>query len=235
VRAAAYPLAVLMPEASMIALPADVDGEIAAEGAELLGERLEGCDTLVIGPGMSVGERTGALVAEVLGHTSAKQTVVLDAAALTCCRGREKLVAAHPARIVMTPHHGEMSHLAGLAEEEIEADPQAVALRVANRFGAVVALKGERTVIATPKGESVRFEGGSMGLATGGSGDVLAGIIGGLAARGADPFTAAAWGVFIHGGAGERAAREIAPVGFLARDLLPAIPGLIAELDGQGG
>ena len=233
VRAAAYPLAVLMPEASMIALPADDDGEISAEAAALLAERLEDCDTLVIGPGMSVGERTGALVAKVLDHTSAKQTVVLDAAALTCCRGREKLIAWHAARIVMTPHHGEMSHLAGLSPEEIDADPEAVALRIAAQFNAVVALKGERTVIATPGGESVLFEGGSIGLATGGSGDVLAGIIGGIAARGAEPFTAAGWGVFIHGAAGEQAARDIGPVGFLARELLPAIPKLLSETTGQ--
>ena len=230
VRAAAMPLAVLMPEASMIALPADDDGEIAPAAVEILADRLDQCDALVIGPGMSAGERTGDLVAAVLGRMETGQTVVLDAAALTCCYGQEQRVSGCRARIVMTPHHGEMSRLANIAPEQIARDPQAVAQGVASAFGAVVALKGERTVIATPGGESVLFDGGSIGLATGGSGDVLAGIIGGLAARGADPFAAAGWGVFVHGAAGARAAREIAPVGFLARDLLPAIPGLLSEL-----
>lgn len=233
VRAAAMSLAVLMPEASMIALPADEDGEIAADAAAgLLGERLAHCDALVAGPGMSAGERTEQLVAALLHQARAEQTILLDAAALTCCRNIQETVAGHRASIVMTPHHGEMGYLTGRDPEEIADDPAAAAQRAARDFNAIVALKGVQTIVASPDGRLARFEGGNLGLATSGSGDVLAGIIGGIAARGADPLTAAGWGVFIHGAAGERAAEEFATVGFLARDLLTAIPRLIAEHGG---
>ncbi|WEK46376.1 MAG: NAD(P)H-hydrate dehydratase [Candidatus Andeanibacterium colombiense] len=231
VRAAAMSLAVLMPEAAMIALPADEDGEIAAEAAELLAHRLKDCDALVLGPGMSASERTEILVAAMLGG-AAGQAIVLDAAALTSTGNLAQLVAAQGGRVIMTPHYGEMSHLTGLAMEQIAADPAAAATRVARDFNAVVVLKGMRTVIVAPTGEALLFEGGSKGLATGGSGDVLAGIVGGMAARGSEPLIAAAWGVFVHGTAGEHAATEIAEIGFLARDLLPLIPAIVAELGG---
>ncbi|MCW2336997.1 hydroxyethylthiazole kinase-like uncharacterized protein yjeF [Sphingobium sp. B2D3A] len=232
VRSAAMALAVLVPEAAMIALPADEDGEIALEAVALLQDRLARCDTLILGPGMSAGDRTEQFVAALLGTPSPGQTIILDAAALTCARKLEKLVAAHEGRVILTPHHREMSFLTGQDIDVIRKDPRAAALHVARAFNAVVVLKSAQTLIASPReDEPLLFEGGSIGLATGGSGDVLAGLIGGLAARGADPLRAAAWGVFVHGAAGARVASEIAEVGFLARDLLPVVPGLIASLE----
>lgn len=230
VRAAAMSLAVLVPEAAMIALPADEDGEIAAEAVDLLAERLEHCDTLVLGPGMSASERTEQLVAAMLGGSTAGQTIVLDAAALTCATDLQEHVSTHRGRVIMTPHYGEMAFLTGLPADTIAREPAAAAQRVADDFNAIVVLKGVRTLIVSPRGASLLFEGGTRGLATGGSGDVLAGIVGGLAARGADPLVAAGWGVFVHGAAGEQASCEIAEIGFLARDLLPLIPRLIADL-----
>ncbi len=229
VRAAAMSLAVLVPEAAMIALPADEDGEIAVEAVELLADRLEHCDTLVLGPGMSASERTERLVAAMLRGATAGQAIVLDAAALTSTGNLAELVAGHEGRVIMTPHYGEMSYLTGLPADKIASDPAAAAAQVARDFNALVVLKGVRTVIASPTHGTLLFKGGSKGLATGGSGDVLAGIIGGIAARDTDPLTAAGWGVFVHGAAGERAAKEIAEIGFLARDLLQLIPPIIAE------
>jgi hydroxyethylthiazole kinase-like uncharacterized protein yjeF len=223
-----------VPEAAMIALPADDDGEIAADAAELLGERLAHCDTLVLGPGMSAGERTDQLVAALLRAASTGQTIVLDAAALTCAGNLAELIAALVGRVIMTPHYGEMGHLTGLAPEIIADDPFAAAERVAHEFDAVVVLKGVRTVVASRGQPALLFDGGSAGLATGGSGDVLAGLIGGIAARGAAPRTAAGWGVYVHGEAGARAGKDIAEIGFLARDLLPIIPGLITDLAKRG-
>lgn len=230
VRAAAMSLAVLVPEAAMIALPAEDDGEIALEAAELLGDRLELCDTLVLGPGMSASERTERLVAAILERSSTKQTIVLDAAALTCARNLAAPISSRNGTTIMTPHYGEMSHVTGMSIEAIEADPISAAQRVAQEFQATVVLKGVQTVVASPDRSALVFNGGSRGLATGGSGDVLAGVIGGISARGASPLTAAGWGVFVHGSAGELAAQDIAELGFLARDLLPFIPRIIAEL-----
>ncbi|MBO9516430.1 MAG: NAD(P)H-hydrate dehydratase [Porphyrobacter sp.] len=229
VRAAAVSLAVLMPEAAMIALPADEDGEISSDAVELLGDRLSKCDTLVLGPGMSASERTEQLTAALLGRTSEGQTIVLDAAALTCAGKLGDLIAAHKGRVILTPHYGEMAYLTGLPSKAITDDPLAAAEHVAENFGAIVVLKGTRTLVAALGQPTLRFTGGNTGLATGGSGDVLAGLIGGIAAQGADPLSAACWGVFIHGAAGELAAKQIAEIGFLARDLLPAIPKLIAK------
>jgi hydroxyethylthiazole kinase-like uncharacterized protein yjeF len=234
VRAAAMALAVHVPEAAMIALPADDDGEIAVEAVGLLAERLEECDTVVLGPGMSAGNATEEFVRGVLSYVKAGQTIVLDAAALTCCGDLANFLRDHEAHLIMTPHHGEMAYLTGRAVETIAQDPVTAAQTVARDFGALVALKGSRTIVASADGPAYLFEGGTSGLATSGSGDVLAGVIGGISARGADPVTAAGWGVFVHGAAGETLSSS-APIGFLARDLLPLIPGLIARGEGYAG
>jgi hydroxyethylthiazole kinase-like uncharacterized protein yjeF len=139
------------------------------------------------------------------------------------------LIARHDGHIILTPHHGEMAILTGESASAIAADPVAVARQVASDFHAVVILKGDQSVIAAPDGECLLHEGGCVGLATGGSGDVLAGIVGGLAARGTEPLRAAAWGSWLHGRAGRDLADSIGPIGFLARELLPLIPRLLEE------
>ena len=129
----------------------------------------------------------------------------------------------------MTPHHGEMAALTGHDVDHIADNDAEVAAEIARRFDAVVALKSGSTVIAAPDGTTLRYHGGGVGLATGGSGDVLAGLIGGLIARGAAPLVAAAWGVWLHGEAGRLVGETLGPIGFLARDLLIAVPRLMAH------
>lgn len=229
VRSAAMSLGVLVPEAAMIALPAQEDGEIAVGAADVLKPQLARCDALVLGPGMNVSAGTDQLVADILAATEPPVTIVLDAAAMTSARDLRPTIAAHEGHIILTPHHGEMAILTGKSAEAVAADPVAVALQVADDFQAVVILKGDRSVVAAPDGACLLHKGGCVGLATGGSGDVLAGIVGGLAARGADPFRAAAWGSWLHGRAGRELARTMGPIGFLARELLPLIPRLLEE------
>ena len=110
-----------------------------------------------------------------------------------------------------------------------ESRAEEIAGEAARRFGVVVALKSARTHVASPDGLSVHLDEGKIGLATAGSGDVLAGVIAGLLARGADPFAAAAWGVFLHREAGIRLARRLGPIGYLARELLQELPRALAE------
>jgi hydroxyethylthiazole kinase-like uncharacterized protein yjeF len=234
VSAAATALGVLVPEASMFALPADDDGEIAPEAATILCERLHKSEALVLGPGMSRGRRTEALVAALLDEAPAELILVLDAGALTASAGLRARIAERGGRTILTPHHGEMASLTGLSAAAIAADPERVAREVASECAAVVVLKSERTAVAAPDGACAGFAGGNKGLATSGSGDVLAGIIGGLAARRADPLAAAGWGVFVHGSAGEQAAAASAEIGYLARDLVPLVPRLIADFGGAG-
>lgn len=229
VRTAAMSLGVLVPEAAMIALPAQEDGEIAAEAADLLAERAGRCDTLILGPGMSTSQQTDALVARLLSALTPPVTLVLDAAALTAARELRSLIAGHEGSVILTPHRGEMALLTGMSADAIAADPVGVASRVAADFGAVVLLKGAESFLADGEGRCLRYQGGCVGLATGGSGDVLAGIIGGIAARGGDAYEATAWAAWVHGAAGKRLSREIGQVGFLARELLPLIPRLLQE------
>lgn len=229
VDSAALALGVLVPEAAMIALPLDERGEIAAHAAERLAEAVTRCDTLILGPGMSDNGGTAPLMERLLAAPRAALTLLLDAAAVSCAEALAQSIAGHGGRVVMTPHHGEMAALTGWPVEEIAADPERAAIDVARRFGAVVVLKARRTVIADPDGALLEHESDCVGLATGGSGDVLAGVIGGLLARGTAPMAAAGWGVWLHAQAGERAGRQFGPIGFLARDLAEHVPGLMHE------
>ena len=229
VRSAAMSLGVLVPEAAMIALPAQEDGEIAAEAVQILAKRISACDALIVGPGMSVSRETDELVAGLLSAMDPPSGIILDAAALTSLRDQAPLVRGQNANIILTPHHGEMAILSGLNEEAIAADPTSAAVDMARHLGAVILLKGKHSIIAGPDGSLLSHELDCVGLATGGSGDVLAGIVGGLIARGAPPMEAAAWAIWAHGQAGRQLAAEVGPVGFLARELPPLIPALLSE------
>ena len=228
VDAAAMHLGVLVPEAAMIGLPTDEDGEIGIEAADRLRDPARHCDALLIGPGMVSQPSARALVEALFAELGEGHVAVLDAAAINCARPLAPVIASLKGRTILTPHYGEMASLTGVPVEEIAEDPIACAKSVAALFDAIVVLKAADTVIAAPDGEVLLYGSDCIGLATGGSGDVLAGIMAGLAARGADPLTAAGWGVWLHGEAGLAAAARVGPIGFLARDLMGEIPRLMA-------
>jgi NAD(P)H-hydrate repair Nnr-like enzyme with NAD(P)H-hydrate dehydratase domain len=152
--------------------------------------------------------------------------VVLDALAMDIVQRRSPL--AQP--LLLTPHAGEMAHLSGLSKEAVLADPGRAVIDAAFRWQAVVALKGARTLIARPGGGRWRHEGGHPGLATSGSGDVLAGLIAGLAAQQVGLDQACAWGVVLHALAGAKLGRRCGPTGYLARELPAQIPALVQRL-----
>ncbi|WP_340315420.1 NAD(P)H-hydrate dehydratase [Rhizorhabdus argentea] len=231
---AAMHLGVLVPEAAMIGLPTDDDGEIAPDAAAGLVDAARYCDTLLLGPGMVSQSSARALIKGLFAELRDEQIVILDAAAIACAADLREIVAARNGRVIMTPHHGEMGRLTGCEPEQIAADPVGSATAAARAFGAAIVLKAGETIIAAPDGKALLYDSDCIGLATGGSGDVLAGIMAGLAARGADPVTAAGWGVWLHGQAGQAAAARIGPIGFLARDLPREVPRLMAPAgDGQ--
>jgi len=159
--------------------------------------------------------------------------VVLDALAMERATHSPGAIQGLKGRAILTPHAGEMASILELPKEQIVRDPLAAVRRAADQYGAVVALKGAQTFIATPEGEVYCFRFGTIGLATAGSGDTLAGIIAGIAARGATPIQAAVWGVYLHGTAGNTLAERIAPLGFLARELLAEVPRVMAKVDQQ--
>ncbi|QNA85221.1 NAD(P)H-hydrate dehydratase [Sphingomonas sp. So64.6b] len=226
---AAIALGIAFPEAAVIALPADKHGEIAAEAHKRIEPRLDSCDTLVIGPGMMPRPHTAMLVKALLARHGPDASTLLDAGALTAMHGEEDAIRSLAGQIVMTPHPGELAALTGFDKSRIERDPEAAVCVAAARFGAVIALKSTETLIADGAGGLLRYAGGSPGLGTAGSGDVLAGIIAGLLARGATPLVATAWGVWLHGEAGALLSRKMGSLGFLARDLAAFVPALMDQ------
>ena len=230
VRAAAPGLALSVPEALVVGLNATRAGEIDPRraGASVRPHAMA-ADAVLIGPGMLVGRAVYQLIATVRDMLGSEATLILDAAAVLALRGHEHVLAPLGGRAIITPHAGEMATLLGVDKAEIESDPPAAARFAAERLGAIVVLKGAESWIGDPAGRMLRYDGGSVGLATSGSGDTLAGIIAGLAARGAAPIEAAAWAVWAHGSAGERLARRMGTIGFLARELLAEVPALVGR------
>jgi ADP-dependent NAD(P)H-hydrate dehydratase len=230
VESCALGLGIAMPEAGVIALGENAQGEIDAEGMAPLAGRLDRCDCVVLGPAMTSAEAAGRTIDALLAGLLDAQALVLDAVALHGTKERADKVSSYPGARVLTPNPDELASLLDCSSQRIDADPASCAREAARRFAAVTVCKGDETYVATPEGGLLRYPGGGVGLATGGSGDVLAGIVAGLLARGADALTAAAWGVWLHGEAGRTLARRLGPIGFLARELPPLVPGLMRDL-----
>ncbi|MFP6931122.1 ADP-dependent NAD(P)H-hydrate dehydratase [Xanthomonas hortorum] len=219
---AAPGMALAVPEALVLGLAQNGQGEIT-RGHRALDAALEACDAAVIGPGMASSATTAALVKSAA--EKAVCTLVLDAGALS--RGLRAPVGRP---FVLTPHAGEMAALAGDDKAAIEAAPGEYALTYAKTLRSVVIVKGADSFIAGPEGALWVHRGGASGLGTSGSGDVLAGLIAGFAARGCDALTAALWGVFVHAAAGKLLSKRIGTVGFLARELGVEVPGILDRL-----
>lgn len=224
IAAAALPLGIAMPEVGVIGLSEDDDGNIAPGDDPALSATLDRADAVVIGPGMGDRDAAAALLRTVAPRVKPGATLVLDGAAVAGAGALADVLAPLAGRLILTPHPGEMAALMDCTTGAV--DPS-TAQAAAARFAAVVALKGTRTIIATPDAEPLFYSGGGVGLATGGSGDVLAGAVAGLCARGAPPHVATGWGVWLHGEAGRTLAQRVGPIGFLARELLPVLPTLL--------
>jgi hydroxyethylthiazole kinase-like uncharacterized protein yjeF len=226
-------VALAIPESRVIGLDETEAGGIAPGAVAAILPLLAKLDAILLGPGMQDEPATCEFVARLLPRLDSAIRLLLDAAAMGVVRESHRadgLLGRRDLQLLLTPHAGEMAHLTGAAKKEVAADPAAIARRMAAQWQATLALKGPITHIAAPDGRLWRHEGGSVGLAVSGSGDALAGIIGGLAARGAPLQQAAAWGVALHARAGERLARDCGPLGYLARDLSSQVPQLMHAL-----
>jgi ADP-dependent NAD(P)H-hydrate dehydratase len=230
--ATAASLALHVPESMVCGLVAGDAGEIDADAvAEGISDELTGAGAVLIGPGLRDPEVAAALVARTLPLVEGP--VVLDALASAYLTENPDGLSDFDHGSVLTVNPNELAHTAGCDVAEVEADPASVAARVAERSGVVVLYGGTVKHVAAPDGRAWRVEGGGPGLGVSGSGDVQAGVVGGLLARGADPAQAAVWGAYLHARAGERCASEVAGVGYLARELLPQVPRVLAELREQ--
>ena len=222
---AALAVAAAVPEARVIALPETADGGPSFHGLPLVSPLAGAVDAVVIGPGMVGPEVTLAFV-QMLMPLFRDVPVLLDALAMDAVRSARRF--AQP--VILTPHCGEMAHLCGMEKSDLQQEPLPMARHSAAAWNAVVALKGATTCVARPDGEAWVHELSVPGLGTSGSGDVLAGLIAGLAARGAAPEQAAVWGVALHARAGQALAKRHGELGYLARELAGEVPAIMHAL-----
>jgi ADP-dependent NAD(P)H-hydrate dehydratase len=216
-----------LPEARMIALPEGSDGSPTLFGMPALQPLADSTAALLVGPGMIGREGTIGFVNALLPYFR-KSLVLLDALAMEAV----KVAGRFPHPVILTPHAGEMAHLTGHGKEDVQEDAVSLALRQAAAWNAVIALKGATTAIATPDGRAWTHCLFAPGLGASGSGDVLAGLVAGLAARGAPPEQALAWGVALHARAGAALAQKQGVVGYLARELPAEVPAIMQALAG---
>lgn len=215
----ALPEALVFPALGSDAPPSALDDVVDAAGK---------ADAVLVGPGTAVPDTTREVVAAVADALADGDGVlVLDAGALPVVADAPELVAPLGARCLLVPNPSELAEILGDASDD---DPAVCLGRAVDRFGCAVAIRGGETWLAAPGGPAHVDRSGCIGLATSGSGDVLAGIVAGLSARGADATSALLWAVHVHARAGRRCAARQGPVGFLARELLDEIAPVLREL-----
>jgi hydroxyethylthiazole kinase-like uncharacterized protein yjeF len=228
-RSVAGAIAIAMPEARVIGLPETQAGGLDPAGTLLLEEPAGAADAVLAGPGFADEAASIAFTLRLLPMLRGTP-LVLDALAMNV----QREVECFGQPVLLSPHAGEMAQLCGDAKEQV-ANDDLCALQAAHAWNACVVLKGAATRIAHPSGRNWRHESAVPSLATSGSGDVLAGLIAGLAARGAPLEQAAAWGVVLHAMAGARLARRLGPLGLLARELPAEVPALMQGLCARRG
>ncbi|HEY0628800.1 MAG TPA: NAD(P)H-hydrate dehydratase [Sphingomicrobium sp.] len=222
----AAPIATAVPEAMVMGSAMGRDGGISRAAVRQIEARMDEYeyDAVVAGPGMKQGKACEMLAGKLLDASI--ERLELDAAMLYALPPHTAAARSAPSPVLL-PHDREMAALIGCEEGDVARDPLRCGLECAERYGALVLVKGAQSHVVTPDGSAWRYEGGGPGLGVSGSGDALAGIIGGLLARGAEPLTALLWGVWLHGEAGASLARKVGTIGFLAREISAEIPGLL--------
>ncbi|HEX2179423.1 MAG TPA: NAD(P)H-hydrate dehydratase [Actinomycetota bacterium] len=216
----------LVIEALTAGMPETGNGAFSLDAVPGIVNLARQMQVVALGPGIGKDDETLKVVREVLA--AVERPVVLDADGIAAYQGDPEGLRNRPGPTILTPHSGELGRLLGRSHTEIDADRISSAREAADRTGAVVLLKGFRTVVAEPGGMAVMVDAGGPILATGGSGDVLTGVIAALAA-GVDPFKAAWGGALLHGLAGETLAQWMGNRGAVAGDLLKALPLVIHE------
>jgi NAD(P)H-hydrate epimerase len=216
-------------ESMTLSLPSLEPGRLATAAAEEVAAFLGDKAAVAIGPGLGIDEETVAAVRKVV--VASEIPVVLDADGLNAFADAVELLAECPGPLVLTPHPGELARLLGSSVAEIQADRLANARAAARVTGAIVVLKGAQTLVAEPSGRVVVNATGNPGMASGGTGDVLTGLLVGLLAQGVAPATAARIGVWTHGLAGDRVRQRQGELGLSAGDVVDELPLVLRELE----
>ena len=186
-------------------------------------------DAAAVGPGLSTRPSTRRLVAALVKRLACP--LVLDADGINCLQGQAALLRKAKKRPVITPHDGEYRRLFGKKPPRALSERKEVAKKIASHYDCIVVLKGSRTVVSAPGGRVYVNHTGNPGMATGGTGDVLTGMIAAFLAQGLEPFLAASLAVYAHGKAGDAAARKKGETSLIATDLLDCLPGVLKKLE----
>ena len=219
-------LAVKLTEAMTVPLPHE-NGIISAAAADTVLESIQYADAVVFGPGLGKGRGILPLLERIV--TEFTKTLIIDADGINALSANIDILNRKKCSVILTPHPGEMSRLNGLSISEIQSARIKTAEDFADRFDVTVALKGEGTVVAARGGKTAVNPSGNCGMATGGTGDVLSGVVAALAAQGCTPYNSAVLGVYLHGLAGDIAAAEKGVHGLIASDLCGALPAAFLE------
>jgi len=208
-------------EVMLLPLPETKDVAISIAAAGKI--KKSSFDILVIGPGLGQNKSTQALVRKLVREI--KKPMLIDADALNAMAGYLRGTRDEGrGTIVMTPHPGEMARLLGVSAKKVQENRRGVACKFARDYQVTLALKGHNTVVADYKGNIYINKTGNPGMSTGGSGDVLSGIIAAFLGQGLDAFTACKYGTYLHGLAGDLAARERTEISLIASDITAKIP-----------
>ena len=218
-----WPVAAVKSDEAMPFPVPEAEGRLSLLAEELIRRRAESCDAVLIGCGLGRGWQTDALVRKLL---TIEKPLVLDADGLNALSGREELLQKRAAPTILTPHEGEFLRLEG----GLSAGREAAAAAFSEKYGVYLVLKGHRTVVAAPDGRLAVNGTGNSGMAKGGSGDVLAGMILSLLGQGCEAFAACCAGVWLHGRAGDLAAADKGERGMTPTDLLEQIPYAMKDL-----
>lgn len=217
-----YPIAAgAIFESVFFPLEETPDGKISKNNIDFLLFEAEKSSAVLIGCGLSVCDDTEKLVNSFIENCT--KPLVLDADALNCVAKNPDILKKAKAPIIITPHPGEMARLVKSTPKAVNENRAEIAADFAKEYGVVTVLKGAGTIIASPEGRVMINRTGNSGMATGGSGDVLAGMTGSLLAQGANPFAAAAAAVYLHGLAGDIAAEKLGRISMLPTDLINEI------------
>ena len=219
-----WPVAAVKSDEAMPFPVPEAEGRLSLLAEEPIRRRAESCDAVLIGCGLGRGWQTDALVRNLL---TIEKPLVLDADGLNALSGREELLQKRAAPTILTPHEGEFLRLGG----GLSAGREAAAAAFSEKYGVYLVLKGHRTVVAAPDGRLAVNGTGNSGMAKGGSGDILSGVVLSLLGQGMEPFAACCAAVYCHGLAGDLAAAALGERGMAPTDLLARLPRAFQEIE----
>ncbi len=221
------PMVEKLTESMFLVLPETKAGSLSASAFPQVLSAIEKSDAVAIGPGLSQETQTKSLVRELLPKII--KPLVIDADGLNALAEDIHLLRRRELPAILTPHPGEMARLIRLSAADVEKDRERIASEFAKKYGVVLVLKGHGTIVASYDGQSYVNETGNPGMASGGSGDVLTGVILGLLGQGLEWFDAARLGVYLHGLAADLMAKDRGEIGLIASDVAATIPLAIRE------